>query len=135
MKEIGAVTIAKLIEAHHEKNEHKFLSYAKFIAETYKEKGEDNASKIILSRIYEIYKNKPVVVALDKEKQMTEGQIEGGELYEYEACEVPIKQIKKMVKNGTWEDSLEEEEVLYNLENNLYSESYAESVRKIIKAL
>lgn len=66
---------------------------------------------------------------------MVEGQIEGGELYEYEACEVPIEQIKKMVKNGTWEDSLEEEEVLYNLENNLYSESYAKSVRKIIKAL
>ena len=62
-------------------------------------------------------------------------QIEGGELCEYEACEVPISQIKKMIKNGTWIDSLEEEEVLYNLEHNLYSKSYAELVRKTIKGV
>ena len=40
MKVIGAVTIGKLIEAHYEKDEHKFKSYAEFIAEAYKERGE-----------------------------------------------------------------------------------------------
>ena len=30
MKVIGAVTIGKLIEAHYEKDEHKFKSYAEF---------------------------------------------------------------------------------------------------------
>ena len=33
MKVIGAVTIGKLIEAHYVKDEHKFKSYAEFIAE------------------------------------------------------------------------------------------------------
>ena len=36
MKVIGAVTIGKLIEAHYEKDEHKFKSYAEFIAEARK---------------------------------------------------------------------------------------------------
>ena len=67
MKEIGAVTIGKLIEAHYEKDEQKFKSYADFIADAYKERGEERADRIIRSKIDGIYKNKSVVVALDKE--------------------------------------------------------------------
>jgi len=58
--------------------------------------------------------------------------IEGGELVEYEACEVPISVIKQMIKNETWKGSLEEEEVLYDLQNGLYSEKYAKKVKKIL---
>ena len=64
MKVIGAVTIGKLIEAHYEKDEHKFKSYAEFIADAYNEMG---AERIIRSKIDGTYKNKPVVVTLDKE--------------------------------------------------------------------
>lgn len=70
MKEIGAVTIGKLIEAHYEKDEHKFKTYAEFIAEVYKEKGEEVAEKIIRSKIDGSYKNKPAVVALDNEDDL-----------------------------------------------------------------
>lgn len=69
MKEIGAVTIGKLIEAHYEKDECKFKSYAEFIAEAYKERGEERAERIIRSKIDGSYKNKPVVVTLDKERK------------------------------------------------------------------
>ena len=41
MNVIGAVTIGKLIEAHYEKDEHKFKSYAEFIADVYNEMGEE----------------------------------------------------------------------------------------------
>ena len=41
MNVIGAVTIGKLIEAHYEKDEHKFKSYAEFIADAYNEMGEE----------------------------------------------------------------------------------------------
>ena len=61
VKAIGAVTIGKLIEAHYEKDEHKFKSYAEFIAEAYKERGEERAERIIRSKIDGTYKNKPVV--------------------------------------------------------------------------
>lgn len=67
MKEIGAVTIGKLIEAHYEKDEHKFKAYAEFIAEAYKERGEERAERIIRSKIDGSYKSKPVAVALDDE--------------------------------------------------------------------
>lgn len=67
MKEIGAVTIGKLIESHYEKDEQKFKAYAKFIAELYKERGEERAERIIRSKIDGSYKNKPMVVTLDKE--------------------------------------------------------------------
>lgn len=63
---------------------------------------------------------------------MTEEHIEGGELYKYEACEVPVRKIKILIKKGIWKGSLVEEEVLYNLEKNLYSERYAKKVRKIL---
>lgn len=68
MKVIGAVTIGKLIEAHYEKDEHKFKSYAEFIADAYNEMGEERAERIIRSKIDGSYKNKPVVVTLDKQK-------------------------------------------------------------------
>ena len=45
MKVIGAVTIGKLIEAHYEKDEHKFKSYAEFIADAYNEMGEERAER------------------------------------------------------------------------------------------
>lgn len=67
MKEIGAVIIGKLIEAHYEKDEHKFKTYAEFIAEAYKEKGEEVSEKIIRSKI-DGSKNKSVVVVSDDKK-------------------------------------------------------------------
>lgn len=67
MKVIGAVTIGKLIEAHYEKDENKFKSYAEFIADAYNEMGEERAERIIRSKIDGSYKDKPKVVALDKE--------------------------------------------------------------------
>ena len=60
MKVIGAVTIGKLIEAHYEKDENKFKSYAEFIADAYNEMGEERAERIIRSRIDGSYKDKPV---------------------------------------------------------------------------
>ena len=51
------------------KDKQKFLSYANFIAEAYKEQGEEHASRIIQSRIDGTYKNKPKVIALDEEKK------------------------------------------------------------------
>lgn len=68
MKEIGAVTIGKLIEAHYEKDEYKFKACAEFIAEAYKEKGEEVSEKIIRSKIDGSHKNKSVVVASDDKK-------------------------------------------------------------------
>lgn len=69
MKKIGAVTIGKLIEAHYEKDEHKFKAYAEFIAEAYKERGEERAERIIRSKIDGSYKNKSVAVTLDNERK------------------------------------------------------------------
>lgn len=54
---------------------------------------------------------------------------------EYEAQEVPISVIKKMIKDGTWEGSLEEEEVLYNLEADYYSSKYTEKVKKVLNEM
>lgn len=51
---------------------------------------------------------------------------------EYEAQEIPISVIKEMIKNGTWEGSLEEEEVEYNIENNYYPEKYSKELKKLI---
>ena len=67
MNKIGAVTIGKLIEAHYEKDEHKFKAYAEFIAEAYKEKGEERAERIIRSKIDGSYKNKPKVIIPEQE--------------------------------------------------------------------
>lgn len=61
MKIISATTIAKLIEAHIEHDEKKFLSYANFIADAYEEEGEDRRAIIIRSRLDGSYKNQPTV--------------------------------------------------------------------------
>ncbi|MCM1057255.1 MAG: hypothetical protein NC517_06585 [Firmicutes bacterium] len=65
MKCVTATTIAKLIEAHMEHDEQKFLSYANFIAESYEEQGEERKARIIRSRIDGSYKTNPKVVTLD----------------------------------------------------------------------
>ena len=62
MKRITATTIAKLIEAHMEKDKKKFLSYANFIADVYEEQGEDRRARIIRSRLDGTYKNQTPVV-------------------------------------------------------------------------
>ena len=54
---------------------------------------------------------------------------------EYEAQEVPIATIKKMIKDGAWKGSLEEEEVLYNLEADYYSSEYTEKVKKVLNEM
>ena len=78
MKVIGAVTIGKLIEAHYEKDEHKFKSYAEFIADGYNEMGEERAERIIRSRINGSYKDKPKVIITEQEKKkkMTKEELE-----------------------------------------------------------
>lgn len=50
----------------------------------------------------------------------------------YEPVTVPVKDIEKMIKTNTWEDSLEQEEVMYNLENNLYPEDYTKQVKELL---
>ena len=50
----------------------------------------------------------------------------------YEPVTVPVKDIKKMIKANTWEDPLEQEEVMYNLENNLYPEDYTKKVKELL---
>lgn len=50
----------------------------------------------------------------------------------YEPEDVPIKKIKKMMKSNTWEGSLEEEEVKYNIENNYYPEEYSKKLKNLI---
>ena len=50
----------------------------------------------------------------------------------YEPVTVPVKDIEKMIKTNTWEDSLEQDEVMYNLENNLYSEDYTKQVKELL---
>lgn len=64
MKTINAVTIGKLIEAHMEHDEEKFLSYANFIAEAYEEQEEEREAKIIRSKLDRSYKGQSKV-ALD----------------------------------------------------------------------
>lgn len=67
MKVISATTIAKLIEAHMEKDEKKFLAYANFIADAYEEQGEGRRARIIRSRLDGTYKKQPKAV-LDQAK-------------------------------------------------------------------
>lgn len=66
MKSIGATTIGKLIEAHMDGDEQKFMSYANFIADAYEESGEGRKARIIRSKIDGTYKNQPQVT-LDSE--------------------------------------------------------------------
>lgn len=61
--------------------------------------------------------------------------IESGTEYKYEPLEIPVKTILEMVKNGTWEGSLEQEEIEYNVEHKLYAvkqlKQYSEMLAKI----
>jgi len=66
MKTVGVVTIGKLIEAHYEKDETKFKTYAEFIADSFKEQGDERGERIIRSKIDGSYKTRAKVV-LDKE--------------------------------------------------------------------
>ena len=59
MKCISAVTIGKLIEAHREHDEEKFLEYAKFVGDAYREAGENRNARIIYKRIFGEYKKDP----------------------------------------------------------------------------
>ena len=62
MKCINATTIGKLIEAHMDHDEQKFLSYANFIAEAYEEQGEELKARIIRSKLDGSYKKQSKVV-------------------------------------------------------------------------
>lgn len=64
-KTISAVTIGKLIEAHMDGDNDKFLAYANFIADSYEEKGEIRSAEIIRKRISGEYKKESKIV-LDK---------------------------------------------------------------------
>ena len=50
----------------------------------------------------------------------------------YEPVTIPVKDIEKMLKTNTWEGSLEQEEVMYNLEDNLYPEDYTKKVKELL---
>ena len=60
--------------------------------------------------------------------------IKGGEKCEYEPQSISIKKIKRMMEDGCWRGSLEEEEVLYNLENNYYTDKkYVKELKKVLE--
>lgn len=63
-----AVTIGKLIEAHTEHDEEKFLLYANLIADAYEESGEERMAKIIRNKISGECKKEPIAT-LNAEKQ------------------------------------------------------------------
>lgn len=69
MKCINAVTIGNLISAHMEKDEEKFLSYAKFIADSFEESGDMRGVRIIRKRISGSYKEESRVI-LDGEESI-----------------------------------------------------------------
>lgn len=69
MKEIGTVTIGKLIVAHYEKDEVKFKAYAEHIADALKEQGDERGERIIRSRINGTYKNNPKAIILDNGRE------------------------------------------------------------------
>lgn len=50
----------------------------------------------------------------------------------YEPVVIPIEVIKEMISNGQWENSLEREEVEYNLDNNLYTDQeYIKNLKEL----
>lgn len=61
MKVINATVIGNLIKAHMEGDNQKFLSYARFIQESYEEAGDVLGTKIIKKSIDGSYKNEPQV--------------------------------------------------------------------------
>lgn len=68
MKYISAVTIGKLIEAHMEHEEEKFMEYANFIADAYEESDEERSAKIIRSKISSEYKKESKVILDEYDK-------------------------------------------------------------------
>ena len=50
----------------------------------------------------------------------------------YELVTIPVKDIEKMIKANTWEGSLEQEEVLYNINEGLYPKNYVDKVKKLL---
>lgn len=77
MKCISVVTIGKLIEAHMEHDEKKFMSYANFIADAYEESGEDRSAKIIRNKISGEYKKEPKVTLDEYEENKKNGFLLG----------------------------------------------------------
>lgn len=61
MKVVNATVIGNLIKAHIEGDNQKFLSYARFIQESYEEAGDVLGTKIIKKSIDGSYKNEPQV--------------------------------------------------------------------------
>jgi len=49
----------------------------------------------------------------------------------YKPVWLPIRRIKKMIKDGTWEGSLNQEEVMYDLQKGYYSEKDVKKLKKI----
>ena len=65
---------------------------------------------------------------------MSEGiTIEGAEPEQYEAVIIPIKSIKEMIRENRWKGSLEEEEILYDIQKGYYTKFYAFRVKKLLK--
>lgn len=50
----------------------------------------------------------------------------------YNAIKISLRKIKEMIRRGTWEGSLEQEEVVHNLQHNLYPERYTNKVSKML---
>ena len=97
----------------------------------YAESVEDNFKmKEITKEEYEQRKAKMKKEPIEEPVIESDGEIEQEK---YVAVEISIDVIKDMIKNGTWKGSLEEEEVMYNLEHNLYPEDYTEELNKILK--
>lgn len=61
MKVVNATVIGNLIKAHMGGDNQKFLSYARFIQESYEEAGDVLGTKIIKKSIDGSYKNEPQV--------------------------------------------------------------------------
>ena len=59
--------------------------------------------------------------------------IEGAESEQYEAVIIPIKSIKEMIRENRWKGSLEEEEILYNIQEGCYTKFYTFRVKKLLK--
>ena len=53
-------------------------------------------------------------------------------LCHYKPIKISLWKIKRMIKKGVWEDSLEEEEVMYNIANHNYPKRYTNKLYKII---
>ena len=72
--------------------------------------------------------------ALQEKKENKMDRVSIGEIEPeaYEPVAVPVKDIKRMIKTNAWEGSLEQEEVLYNINEGLYPKDYADEVKKLL---